>query len=62
MTRANKTKCDEIDQQIVRLVLSLQDLIKERAKLDKKGTEKFIDGIRDNLLTCARAGAKEQNL
>jgi len=62
MTRANKTKCDEIDQQIVRLVLSLQDLIKERAALDEKGTEKFIEGIHKNLLTCARAGAKEQKL
>ena len=56
MTRDERTKLKELDKDILRLALVLQNYIIERAKLDKDGTARLVDTIADTLRQCAQGG------
>ena len=43
MKRADKAKLDELDMQLLRAALVMQNLFTDRAKMDPSGTEKFLD-------------------
>ena len=45
MTRAQRQRLKEIDEQLLRCALPMQTLLQERSRLDQTSTQQFIDAL-----------------
>ena len=58
MTREQLQQLKVIDDQIIRAAFSLQNLIRDRAAIDEKGTVKFVSGINKTFTQCVKPPKK----
>ena len=58
MTREQLQQLKVIDDQIIRAAFGLQNLIRDRAAIDEKGTTKFVSGINKTFTQCVKPPKK----
>ena len=62
MTREQRKQLKDLDTTILRYVLALQNLMRERGSIDLEGTNRLIDEMDKSLKLSARGPARSADL